>query len=397
MHRSTDLASLADQFRSFATFAGRDDAPLYRIISAGVAGDDDLLRLLLAAPVEQRRPQLLLAAVHYLLLGGADSPLGAGYPTVADWRRHAGGRSSVASDGVSSTAVDTTPDTLVHAFRAFCHRYHAALEALLATRAVQTNEVGRCTALLPALSTIAAAADQPLSLIDLGASAGLNLLLDRFAYEYRRPAASGATSRSVVHRAGDPASPLLLEAELRSGELPDLTIPPIAHRAGVDQHPVDPDQADESLWLLACQWPDHLGRFHRLATALALARTIGDRARVMPGDVVDDLPDLVAGAPPESHVCIVHSWVAAYLSSRRQEELAAAVAAIAAQRSVSWLFAENPYEVPRLPVPQPSAGTPARGATALVLVESHGGRLEARRLADLHPHGRWLRWWDAPP
>lgn len=376
-------ADLGRQFRTFAAVAERDGAPLYRRICEGVAGDGAVLRLVGQAPPSQRRPNLLLAAVHFLLLQGADDPLAAHYPTVAEWL----GRPPSAPSGDPFAA-----------FSAFCRRHHDALAGLLATRSTQTNEVGRCTGLLPALATAASGVDpeMPLSLLDLGASAGLNLLVDRYAYRYRDRGVERPRRRSApVRRAGDPASPVALEAEILSGELPRLALPPVAHRAGLDRHPVDPTDDDQALWLLACQWPDHLERFRRLRAALALARATPDRPRVDTGDVVDDLAAAARSAPGGTHLCVTTTWVAAYLDPRRQRRLVRAVAAVAAERPVSWILAESAYEVPGLPVPPAPAGRRAKGATALVLVDQPPGRrgLRARRLADVHHHGRWLHWW----
>ena len=256
---------------------------------------------------------------------------------------------------------------------------------MLATRSTQTNEVGRCTALLPAFAAVARAQDRPLALVDLGASAGLHLLFDRYAYSYRGPAG--------VVPAGDAASPVGLEAELRAGELPDLALPPVAHRAGIDRHPVDPDDEDQSRWLLACQWPDHLERFARLRAALDLARATPDRARVAEGDMVRDLPAAAAAAPADAHLCLYHCWAVAYLPPERQRQLVATIEGVARERPVSWVFAELPYEVPSLPVPPAPGDRTVKGATALVRVEFGPGRRAARRLADVHPHGRWIHWW----
>ena len=46
------------------------------------------------------------------------------------------------------------------------------------TRRTQTNEVGRCAAILPALPR------GRLALLEVGASAGLCLLMDEFFYDY---------------------------------------------------------------------------------------------------------------------------------------------------------------------------------------------------------------------
>jgi hypothetical protein len=373
---------LADQFRSFAVAVGRDGTAVYERICRGVADDRPLLDLTGLAPPAQRRPNLLLAAVHFLLLGGADDRLADHYRTVAEWR----------GTPVRRPADDRDPFV---EFAAFCQAYQTELADLLVTRATQTNEVGRCAVLLPAFVTVAAAAGRPLALVDLGASAGLNLLFDRYAYRYASSTGAGAPGAGVA------GSPVILDCDVRAGVLPDLALPPVAYRAGIDRQPVDVDDDDAARWLLACQWPEHVTRFARLRAAINLARAAPDRGAVRSGDVVDDLAETVAGAPPDAHLCVYHSWVAAYLTTERQQALGAAIADVARSRPVSWVFAELPYEVPGLPVPPAPADRagdrPPKGATAVVLVDvdRDGRRSRVHRLADVHPHGRWMYWWGA--
>lgn len=156
------LAALAQRFVRFADQECRDYAPLYDRLARGIARDPELLTLAAHARSGQQAPLLLLAAVHALLLGGADHALGTFYPSVVP-------RAAVPSEDV------------MPAFRAFCRDYHHALRALVCTGLVQTNEPRRCTVLLPAFATVARlAGDRPLALIEVGASAGLNLLFDRY-------------------------------------------------------------------------------------------------------------------------------------------------------------------------------------------------------------------------
>ena len=377
---------LAEMFRLFARTMARDANVTYERICLGIADDPWLLDLMATAPSEQRRPNLLLAAVHYLLLGGLDHPLAEHYPTVVDFRRRP-------SDPSPEPPVDGDPGTeeLVALFADLCRRRAAELEGLLATRATQTNEVGRCSALLPALATVAAGAGRPLAVLDLGASAGLNLLFDRYAYDYR------TADRGSHRTAGDPASTVRLMAEVRSGSLPPLATPHVAWRRGLDQRPIDPADPDGARWLLGCLWPDDLARFRRLRAALGIARSVPGLAPVERGDVLDDLARVVADVPDECHLCLVHTWMAAYLSPEEQAALAGAVAETSTRRRVSWLFAEQPYEVPGLPVPPAPEGQGSKSATALVLADVDGGELRLARLADMHPHGTWLRWWAEPP
>lgn len=364
--RGEDPVPLAVQFQFFGESAGRDGSAIYRRICEGVAGDPELLDLAALSPPEQRRPNLLLAAVHFLLLGGDPHPLGELYPTVSAFR----------SPGRPASGGDPFPP-----FRDFCLCRRHELAALLTTRATQTNEVGRSAALLPGLVAAEGAAGRPLALIDLGASAGLNLLFDRFGYDY-----------GAGRRLGDPDSPVQLSCEVRHGH-PALRMPHVAHRAGLDRHPVDPTDEPSARWLLACLWPDQLARFVRLRAALELAAADPERPPVDRGDVVDDLPAAAGRVPGSAALCVFHSWVAAYLTLERQQALARAVGRLAAARPVVWLYAEAPYEVPGLIVP-PAPPEGRRGATALVLTTFDHGTPESRRLADMHPHGRWLRWWD---
>jgi hypothetical protein len=332
--------------------------------------------------VAQRRPNLLLAAVHFLLLGGTTHPLADHYDTV---RSITGGGDGPAGAGPSRDVVDD--------FKDFCLRHRAELLALIAVRSTQTNEVGRCTALLPALATIAAGSPdgRPLWLIDLGTSAGLNLLFDSYAYTYRQRS-DGATLD-----AGHGGALVHLECVVRGelGALPPLGLPPIAGRTGIDALPIDPTSEDGADWLLACLWPDNLPRFERLRGALATARTTADPPTVYRGDIIDALPGVADGIDTDGPLVVFHSWVAAYLSPERQGELVETVQGLARTRPLHYLYAEAPVETPGLPTPpSPSPEPTSHLATALVHLPADGSA--PVRLADMHHHGKWLRWLATP-
>jgi hypothetical protein len=370
---------LADHFRGFAAVVERDGGSTYPAICRSVADDDVLLSLLNGAPLPQRRPLLLLAAVHFLLLSGTEHSLAAFYDTVAIVR------------GIPSAPLPG--DDVAAAFADFCHLHRAAIERLVATRSTQTNEVGRCSALLPGLCLVASQYEwnEPLSLLDLGTSAGLNLLFDDYGYTYR--AASGGGVRTV----GATDSAVRLDCSARDDLtcLPELRLPVMAERVGLDLSPVDPFSDDEALWLLACQWPDNPARFGRLRAALANVRGVTHPPRLERGNMLTDLPRIAASMAGAGPLVVFHSWVAAYLSELEQRSLTEQVASLDAHRPVHHLYCESPFETPGLPTP-PSP-VPREGpdlATALVHV-GPGGR-PAVRLADTHPHGYWIRWWPQP-
>jgi hypothetical protein len=113
------------------------------------------------------------------------------------------------------------------------------------------------------------------------------------------------------------------------------------------------------------------------------------------GDIIDDLPDVVAGIPADGPLVVFHSWVAAYLSPERQGQLVDAVHDLGRTRPVHYLYAEAPVETPGLPTPpSPSPGPTSNLTTALVHLAADGS--PPVRLADMHHHGKWLRWWATP-
>ncbi len=173
---------------------------------------------------------------------------------------------------------------------------------------VQTNEVGRCAALLFGFLVVAAETGLPLRLLEVGASAGLNLRWDRYRY------------RANGFEWGPDESPVELAFEL-DGKQP-TAVPPnleIASRAGCDAAPIDPTTAEGRLTLLTYVWPDQHDRIARMRAAL---------------EVADDLPvslDREAAAPwarrmlaervPEQATVIYHSIVSQYLSDEERTTL----------------------------------------------------------------------------
>jgi hypothetical protein len=173
---------------------------------------------------------------------------------------------------------------------------------------VQTNEVGRCAALLPGFLTVAAEANLPLRLLEAGASAGLNLRWDRYRY-LAEGFAWGPTD-----------SPVKIDFELQKGgvSFPTPLRVDIAERQGCDAAPIDPATQEGSLTLLAYVWPDQPARVERLRAALDVAAEISvsiDREGAASW-VERKLAERSSGRA----TVLYHSIVTQYL---REEELAA--------------------------------------------------------------------------
>lgn len=353
------VAECQEQFAEFARTVGRD-APLYGFLASTIADDRALAGLLLRAPRAQRQPVLLFACVHFLLLRNPDDPLTAWYPNLA------------------RSATPAHPDGLMVAFAGFCARHADELAALLATRRTQTNEIGRCALFVPVFAAVAARVGS-LAHLDVGASAGLNLLLDRYQIEYRPDGVTGGESavRLTCDRRGPQPLPVPTDHA------------PVRNRVGLDVDPVDLTDPDRVRWLEACVWPDHVDRLERLTAAIELARN--DPPDVRRGDAVADTPALVGALAASGHPVVTTSWVMSYLTPDERRRFMAGLDHTGRHTDLSLIYVENPALCPELPG-SPDVGANRSVPTAVVLVTWRRGQRRTTHLADAHPHGRWMRW-----
>jgi hypothetical protein len=325
---------------------------IYERICHGVAADPQVLSLVLESPPSGHLPPLLLAAVHDLVLRGDCPALGDVY------------------DGRS------TADPY-DAFREACHDHRDEILATLATRRVQTNEVGRSALIGPALTWAAGLIGAPFALVDVGCSAGLNLHCDRYVLDYGPFGASGPSDAAVRCR-----------CEVRSGTPPIGTaLPEIAARIGVDLDPPDLTDPDDARWLLACTWPG-TGRLERTRVAIELART--EPPTILHGDAVATLPKAfeVVGPGP---VCVVTTWSVAYLGVDARATFVAGLAEQAAARPLVWLACDTPGTVvaPGIAGPRDAGGTRLPDVlTAVVFDDGPRGEI----LATVQTHGEWMAW-----
>lgn len=353
------MRALADVFRSFARRECRGSSPLYERLALGVAEDPALLEMVLELSTASRPgqpvPNLLLGAVHALLLRGVRHPLAAYFPDLVAPPAQALG--------------DPMP-----AFAAFCAQHRAALGTLLATQLVQTNEVRRCACLLPAFALAARLArGRPLALIEIGASAGLNLLWDHYAFDY-----------GMAGQIGHADATVRLTCAVRGPRLPLVprTMPLVGWRLGIDLHPVDVQDPDAVAWLRALIWPEHRERSATLDAAIAIARQTPPR--LLAGDALELLTDALEAAPAEALVCVYHSFTLNQFAPVERRRWRTLLAKVGRRRELCQISLE--YRLGHA-APQPT----------LAFSHSRPGALDEpeRALAICHPHGAWIAWRSA--
>ncbi|MGY1843828.1 DUF2332 domain-containing protein [Modestobacter sp. SYSU DS0875] len=319
-----ELTDLADHYRWFAEVEAAPVSPRYAELSAAVAGDVDVLAFLGTLPTAKRQANLLLGALQHL------------------------------HGGPPADAAQLHERVLGDADR---------LRATMLARATQTNEAARCAALLPLLAGLPG----PLALIEVGASAGLCLYPDRYGYEY-----SGGV------RVGPASSPVQLRcATTGSGPVP-TDVPRVVRRAGIDLNPLDPADPDDVAWLQALVWPGMEQRRDRLTAAAAIAAR--EPAELVRGDLVAELPGLVAGMPADATVVVFHTAVLAYLPAAEKESFVELVGGL----PVRWVSQESVGVLPAVAARLPDA--PAADERRFLLA------LDGAPLAYTDPHGGRIDW-----
>jgi len=336
----------------FATHC-HDTSPLYERISLAVAGESELLEYLRTVPPSAQLPPALLAAVHYLVLEDADTALAAIY--------------------VGAAHEDPGP-----LFLDFWRAHRDAVDHILATRHIQTNDCGRSALIAPGLTWLAPRFGGRFSLIDVGASAGLNLLCDSYRLDYGPFGATGPAD-----------SPVAVECRVTGGEPPIADrLPAFVTRLGIDRSPIDLTDPTDVRWLLACVWPDS-GRLERTAASIELAQQ--SPPRVIASDANTALPDVLTGLPPGVAAVIVTTWAFAYFSLEDRQEFIALLDAASLQRDIAWLSAEGPGTVE--PLFEAAAAHPdPSGSDVLGAVLFQGGTHQGKFLGFVGAHGAWIDW-----
>jgi hypothetical protein len=304
----------AQAYTTFAVEEAHGISPAYERLAHAVAADGELLALLDELPAAKRQPNLLFGAVR-LLGGPVGDPVGFRRWVVGNW---------------------------------------PAVAAQMRVRITQTNEAGRCAVLLPVL----AALPQPLALLEVGASAGLCLYPDRYAYRYGDHGLGAGTP--------------VLDCAAAGVALP-ARLPEVVWRAGLDLNPLDVANPADVAWLDALIWPEHEYRRSRLRAAAAVAAA--DPPLLVRGDLVDDLPALAARAPAGATLVVFHTAVLYLVPEPRRAAFAELVTGLPGHWVANEAPAVLPY--PGLPPVPPGHNVLALDGVPLALTRAHGQAMTA--------------------
>ena len=290
-----------DVVRQYTHFAeeAREESPCFVEWGLGVAGDPEVLAWVDELPGVKKQPNLVFAAARF---HGVPAP-----------GPYAGLRDALLGDD-------------------------GTIRATIMARSTQTNEVGRLATLLPAFALAVPAG--PLALIEVGASAGLNLYPDRWGYAWTTPA--GLTTLGPEPRLGCRV--------LGRPPLP-MARPEVGWRGGIDLNPLSVTDPEDMAWLELLVWPEQDDRRARLRHAIAVART--DPPRLVRGNLLDELPALVAEAAVHGEVLVFHSAVAAYLTVEDRTRMRELLQGLVADRACHWVSNEATGVFPELAAPDP--------------------------------------------
>jgi len=317
---------LAAEYRRFSAEETTGRSALYTVLTREVAEDRELLAIMCELEAPKRQPNLLLAAVRHLHGDFA-----------RDW-----------------------PE-----FRQrFFDQRDEALD-IIRTHRTQTNEPARCALILPGLASL----PQPLALLEVGTSAGLCLLPDRYGYDYGdgRRMAAPTLDGPVFHCRANDATPV------------PAALPDIVWRAGLDLAPLDVTEDENVAWLESLVWPGEHDRLALLRAAVTVARA--DPPRIVTGDLREDLPALAAQAPADATLVVFHTAVLGYVhDAADRRRFGETVRGLGAR----WIANEPPGVVELEQPPRPG---PSPGGEILL-------SLDREPLAWADPHGAWLRWRD---
>lgn len=230
----------------------------------------------------------------------------------------------------------------------------------------QTNEAGRSASVMGALLWLSERLGPRFELTEIGASAGINTMMHRYAYDL------GGT------RAGPEGSPMLIKPEWR-GKAPSQAEVQITELAGCDIAPVDLTDAAQGQRLKAYVWADAQLRMARMDTAIAMARE--EAPDLVQMDAADFVRQRLARPQAEGTTRVLfHTIMWQYLPQSTRDDIRtmmnAAGEKASSDRPLAWIRLETNRETFRHEL----------------TVKYWPGGEDVVQLAEAHPHGAWVQW-----
>jgi hypothetical protein len=343
---NVDLSKQRDMWRFLAGEMRHWNAPFFASLCEAIGDDQELAGMALNTRPGQP-PTQFIAAVQYLLMRGADHDLKNYFPSLNGGKANVGDPSAALKD--------------------FCGKHRDEIVKLISTRATNTNEIARSAGLNAAFRTLATQSPAPLHLVEIGPSAGFNLLWDRYQIRYLRDGKAYATET--------PYALLTVDVQLREGGIPPLGLPPkIASRVGLELNPVDLEKQEERDWLRAVIHADHLVRHERIKKVLALKAD--ERPEIRGGDALKLLPQALAQIPSGGKICVYHTFAVYQFSPEMQQTLEEIFTKASETRTI-WRLSNE---------------WGPNGKCPLTLMRYERGSLTQQTLAYCDIHGTWIEW-----
>ncbi|MFF2175641.1 DUF2332 domain-containing protein [Lysinibacillus sp. NPDC058147] len=283
------LAKLSKQFRTFAKDECENSSPLYEHLANKIAADEEVLKIAAFIPQGQPVPNLLLAGVQYLLSSSKDDLVNF-YPSL--------------------TTTPKSINEVYPVFKSFFLSHSEELKTLFQEKLVQTNEIRRCSYLYPMMTEIYERHQKPLALIEIGASAGLQLGMDRYNYCYNQQLHINNSNSAFV-----------LPSENQGERLPASisNTPVVCKRVGIDLNPIDIQTGEELLWLQALIWPEHEERRLLLNQALPILKELD--LELIKGDAIKLIKEISRDINQDAMLVVYHTHVANQIPMELRLEL----------------------------------------------------------------------------
>ncbi len=365
-----DVSAQRDTTRGSFLFESTDlrfSSPLFAALSRSCAEDDDICELGSVVRPGQPIGILILSIAQYLVFRAPQSDLAAYFPSMTD---------------TPKPAQEAFP-----VFREFVLDRREAMRDLLSTRTVNANLVERTSTILPASQYVAHLTKEPLTLVEICCSAGLNLLFDEYHYDY-----------GTAGQVGREDAPVRLSCKVISKARPPIdAIPRVSRRAGVDLVGVDCSDADARMWMEAMLFPEWRAERARLRKALTLRtqRPI----RVVTGDAVTALPALLEELP--GPLMLLHSFCMGQWFVAAEAKLNDILRSASRHRDIHRIGLETPDGEPPQAVRArlaalSAAGIPIQQKSLAARIEhthySKGAAGKTRLLGHADGLGTWIDW-----